>query len=189
MTNAKEKIRKKFLSLRNRLFSLISEAQKDSIIQNLVSLEEFKNANCILAYFSKDSEVPTLKLIEKLLQEKKIVCLPRTDFESKLLIPRRINSFSDLSKNKFGVYEPKPECLEVEPSKIDLAIVPGIVFDRNGYRLGYGYGFYDRFLSNKNFFKIGLAFSFQIIEQLPFEEHDVRLDCIVSEKEIIRLKK
>ena len=78
---------------------------------------------------------------------------------------------------------------EFNPDKLDLVIVPGIAFDKKGHRIGYGYGYYDRFLKTikKKAVKIGLAFDFQLIESIPEEEHDVPMNIVVTDKEILRI--
>lgn len=186
----KEILRKKFQELRKEKFEEYKHFVKD-IYKNLFSIDELNKCSSVLAYYSKDYEVPTKDLIELLLEKNKIVALPQTDFKNKNLIPRLItkNNLKNLKKNMFGVLEPDANFDVLEPDKIDLVLVPGLVFDRFGYRLGYGYGFYDRFLQISNFIKIGLCFSFQVIKRLPTEKHDVALDFLVTQKDVIKIKK
>ncbi|MCX8163284.1 MAG: 5-formyltetrahydrofolate cyclo-ligase [Candidatus Micrarchaeota archaeon] len=185
----KEILRKKFLALRKELFKNFSTEDEKSLIENFFSLKEVKNSNAILSYMSKGFETPTLNLNLEILKSKKILCLPRTDFINMNLLIKRVESLDGLELSKFGVLEPKAEAQDFNTTNIDVAIIPGIVFDKNGYRLGYGLGFYDRFLKDKKFFKIGLCFSGQILDNLPIEHHDIRLDCLISEKSILRIKK
>ena len=101
----------------------------------------------------------------------------------------QIRSFDDLQKGTFGILEPKPEAMNlVAPDELDLVLVPGIAFDKRGYRLGYGGGFYDAFLAQTKSVKVGLAFDFQIVDLLPTREEDERVDLIVSEKTVYHTK-
>ncbi len=105
------------------------------------------------------------------------------------LLHSQIRSFDDLQKGTFGILEPKPEAMHlVAPEELDLVLVPGIAFDKRGYRLGYGGGFYDAFLAQTKMVKVGLAFDFQIVDLLPTREEDERVDLIVSEKTIYHTK-
>ena len=96
-----------------------------------------------------------------------------------------LNNISDLHENSFGMFEPA-DSKKVDSEKIDVFVVPGIAFDKKGHRIGWGKGFYDKFFgANKTKGKkIGLAFDFQIVEKIPFEQFDVKMDLIVTEKRI-----
>lgn len=113
------------------------------------------------------------------------------------IIPVRLNSFEELTAGPYGIREPDmhvqlaaghlnalPDALSVQ--ELDVVIVPGVAFDRKGGRLGYGGGYYDRFLPQlrPNALKIGIAYQLQMVEQLPMETHDIPLDLIVTEKSV-----
>src|SRR3989338_3616519 len=102
-------------------------------------------------------------------------------------IKQKLFSLKEFKPKTFGILEPKESYQrEFNPDKLDIVIVPGIAFDKNGHRIGYGYGYYDRFLKTirKETLKIGLAYDFQLIEKIPEERHDVPVDIILTEKEI-----
>ncbi|MEM3362572.1 MAG: 5-formyltetrahydrofolate cyclo-ligase [Candidatus Anstonellaceae archaeon] len=185
--NQKSLLRKRFLELRKNFFNKFSVEDEEKLISNLFLVEEFSNASVILSYMSKDGEVPTKNLNLKILNSKKILCLPKTDTKNKELIIKKILSYEELENGPFGVLEPKESCQTIV--KIDVAIIPGVVFSKDGYRLGYGFGYYDRFLQKNPCFKIGLCFSSQLIDKLPYEGHDVKMDCLVSESFVLRIKK
>jgi len=182
----KDKIKKPILDKRNShdTEELIGFSKK--IKSNLYSLEEFKKAKNILCYASFKKEVDTHELIKELLGKKTVV-VPYI-LEDKFHISS-IKSFDDLEPKTFGILEPK-EKNDFDPEKIDLILVPGIVFDKNGHRIGYSFGYYDKFLSKlkNNPTKIGLAFDFQIVDWIPYEKHDVPMDILITEKKIIKCK-
>ncbi len=139
-------------------------------------------------FLSFRSEVETRPYLKERLLRGLPVVLPVTIIDDKRLIPYRIEDWSQLKKGAFGILEPDPSlAIRVNPALIDCVIVPGSVFDRTGNRHGYGGGFYDRFLSKEalSSLRVGLAFSFQVIDSIPTEPHDEKMDFIVTEDEII----
>lgn len=141
------------------------------------------------AYYPKGSEVNTLDILNKVLEEQKILALPAivgdTIFFYKI---SSMNYFNGDQKilTKFGIKEPSPSTADLI-EYIDLLIVPGIAFDRNGYRIGYGRGFYDRYLQRKKYaFSVGLGFELQLLdEDLPHEKFDQRVNAIATERKIV----
>ncbi len=129
-------------------------------------------------------------MIAKRLSQGKAVALPRTIIAKRQLECFQISSLDDVVTGAYSIMEPDPErCPRVDPSELDIVIVPGSVFDRRGGRLGYGGGYYDRFLSKDapQALRIALAFSFQVQDNnIPLQPHDELMDYIVTEKEIIR---
>ena len=143
----------------------------------VVNTEEFQHAKVVGAYFAIGSEVLTELIIGRAKMLGKKIALPRVE-EDKIAF-YELPLTNTLVKGKFGIMEPPP----YKPmDKMDILVVPGIAFDKNGNRLGYGKGFYDRLLADKRTkFSIGLAYSFQLIEILPYDLYDKRLDAIASE--------
>ncbi len=170
--------------LQKRELHTKTEEDTNKIIEKLLSLPEIKKAKYILLYYPHRNEVNTLPLIKKFLKEGKNVLLPKVQGNN--IIPIIFKDFSQLKEGYAGIKE--PEGKPVSPEKIDIVIVPGVAFDRKGHRLGYGKGYYDRFLSKTDALKIGLAYDFQIVENLPAEEHDVPLDLIITPTQIIQTK-
>ena len=164
------------LERRNRLNSKDIARRSKSIQEFVIHSREFRLAKIVGAYFALGSEVTTELIVKhtKILGKK--IALPRVE-EDKITF-YELSSTKSLIKGRFGIMEPPPY---EKMSKIDLLIVPGIAFDKKGNRLGYGKGFYDRLLSGKRTFSIGLAYSFQLLENLPHEKFDKRLDAIASE--------
>lgn len=141
------------------------------------------------AYYPKGSEVNTLDILNKVLEEQKILALPAI-LGDKIFFykisPMSYFNGDQMILNKFGIKEPSPSSADLVDD-IDLLIVPGIAFDRNGYRIGYGRGFYDRYLQRKKYaFSVGLGFELQLLdEELPHEKFDQRVNAIATERKIV----
>mgnify|MGYP001437148863 CR=1 FL=1 len=163
--------------------------KSSKIKENLYSLEEFKKAKNILFYVSFNDEVDTHEIIKELLANKeKNIIVPYVVKNNPILQLSEIKNFNELEPKTWGILEPKDEFIrKFDIENVDLVIIPGIVFDQNGHRIGYGYGYYDRFLKklDKNVVKIGFGFEFQIVDKIPEEKHDVPVDIMVTEKRVI----
>lgn len=145
-----------------------------------------------MCYVSFGNEVYTHQLIKKWMGEGKQVsvpCIVNNIKEQRNMHAIKINSFDELKTNKYGILEPTlMDCNIVYPEMLDVVIVPGIAFDIYKNRMGFGAGYYDRFLSNVSgeCKKIGICFDFQVLDKIPYEEHDVPLDMLVTENRIIK---
>jgi len=195
----KQTLRNQILALRNKLTPKEIGNRSLTISKKIFSLPEYKQAKAVLFFVSFGSEVLTQPLIKKTLLTGKSVIVPRVNRTKKELNLYQIKSLRELSPGSYGIPEPKPlpERL-IKPEKIDLVILPGIVFDKKGARIGYGGGYYDRLLKKfsnplrkpKNVpVYAGLAFDFQVLESIPQKSHDVSVDILVTEKCILRFKK
>lgn len=142
----------------------------------MIGSKEFKSAKVVGAYYAFGSEVKTDLILEKAKALGKKVALPSAEGES--LTFYELSSGKYLVKGRFGIMEPLPYG---PVDRMDLLVVPGIAFDKKGYRLGYGKGYYDKFLAKKSVFSIGLAYSFQLLGSLPKAKYDKRLDAIATE--------
>lgn len=165
--------------------------RKSRMIQDrLFALPEYGVAAVIHCYVSsKDNEVDTYGVIGRALDQGKRVVVPVADFAAVALSHIEILSLDQLGPSRFGLVEPvdvhsKP----VDISELDLVIVPGIAFDPAGHRLGYGAGFYDRFLAEAAAPKIALAYGFQVVANVPFAAHDVPMDQIITESRVYRVQ-
>lgn len=185
----KKDFRKKvILDRKNQTKEFISK-NSSIITEKVLQMECVKKAQTIMLYFDFNNEVQTDDLINKLITLRKTVVSPITLKEERKLIPAQI---TDLKNGiKFGAYnirEPKPEYSPtIDIKNLDIVIVPAVAYDKNCYRLGYGGGFYDRFLENlrSDAKTIGIAFDMQIFDEVPREPHDAQLDFIVTESKII----
>jgi len=165
--------------------------KSEQIKERLCSLDEFKKSKNILTYVSFNNEVDTINTIKGLLDknEKKVI-VPFVEKGNPILQLSEIKDFNDLEPKTYGILEPMEyKIKKFDIGKLDLVIVPGVVFDKNGHRIGYGYGYYDRLLGklNENATKIGLCYEFQLIEKIPEERHDVPMDIIVTEEKVFKV--
>ena len=188
-TGVKEVIRKKMLELRKNMNEEDVKLKSSKIIDTLLKLPSVKNAKNVMVYMSFRNEVNTFELIETLkIQGKKIIA-PLCDMKEIKIIPSEVNDIEkDFVKSKLGYLEPNKERLRaVDIDDIDVIVVPGVAFDKKGNRIGFGAGFYDRFLKNKSkkTVTVALAYDYQIIDTIPNDKFDVPLDYIITEKRII----
>src|SRR3989338_3926532 len=183
----KSEIRKSFLEKRNSLPKQEIIEKSLQIETNLFELEQYKKSRTIMFFISFNNEVFTHSMIKKALEGKTVI-VPKVVHHE--IEPSLIIDFDNLiPSGKFGILEPI-ELSKIAYKNIDLILVAGIVFDREGYRLGYGFGYYDKLLKKiPKAIKIGLAFDFQVVDKLPREPHDVPVDIIVTEKGVINCKR
>lgn len=165
--------------LRRKLFAQPEESKKRkslAIWRRLVRLAAFRQASVVCCYVSLPYEVQTWQMIERMLALGKRVVIPfMTRRDGHLEVSEIGDPHRDLAAARFGVWEPKLGNRKPFPlEKIDLVLVPGIAFDRQGYRLGHGHGYYDRFLSrmDDSVPSIGLCYDFQLVARLPRAAHD-----------------
>ncbi len=181
----KASLRAKFKQVRN---SCDNRPQKSaSITEKLLSSMSYKYCNDILLYFSKGDEVDTSAIFEKAISDGKNVYFPKT-YANGIMKFFKISSLSELIPAKFGLNEPDGTTSEYDGScSTGLCIVPGLCFDRFGFRIGYGKGYYDRFLSSFKGIAAGLAYSDCITnEKITIEKrYDKPVDIIFSESEVI----
>ncbi|HHT96611.1 MAG TPA: 5-formyltetrahydrofolate cyclo-ligase [Clostridiales bacterium] len=163
----------------------------ERIYKTLISNELYKNSKAIYAYMSFDSEVDTVKLSEHILNNNKELYLPRIN--GKDMDFYKVNDLSSLVKSKFGLLEPDDDDNNIDKyiySKKDkkLMIIPGIAFDLNGNRIGYGGGYYDKFLNkyNDSFIKVAIAYDIQLVNHINNEGHDIKVDYILTNKGLLK---
>ncbi|MBY6035497.1 5-formyltetrahydrofolate cyclo-ligase [Fictibacillus nanhaiensis] len=148
----------------------------------LYKTEKWIKSKCIGITVSRKFELDTLPIIKKAWSEGKTVCVPKCYSREKNMEFRELRSFDELENVYMDLYEPSLNKTEVCASnKIDLLIVPGLVFDSAGFRIGYGGGYYDRYLQHYNGSTVSLAYSFQTEKQLPREEFDIPVEHIITE--------
>lgn len=161
----------------------------ETIVNQLLNSSYYKSSNTILSYASLDDEICTDKLINNALSDGKTVALPYCcDNEGHMLF-YIIKSMDDLVSGSFGVREPNiDKCKQLNNFDNALIIVPGLCFSQNGNRLGYGKGYYDRFLQNNSLISIGLCYNSFIKNDVPTDKYDIPVDFIISEKRIYSCK-
>jgi 5-formyltetrahydrofolate cyclo-ligase len=185
-------IRRDVLSRRDSMSEEIRKDKDREIKERLLALSEFKASHKILLYASFRSEVDTFKLLQYCIANGKITMLPRVDKQNNELELYEIKDTGELVKGYFGIPEPNvSEDRRMNVEHMDLIIVPGVAFDEQCNRLGYGKGFYDKLLTrvkgqgSKVKGLIALAYEEQIVESIPSELHDIKMDKIITDKRII----
>lgn len=150
------------------------------IRKNVLNSSDYKNSKYIFIYVSMKEEIDTIEIIKIALKDKKVIAVPKI-LNKEEMIAIKINSLDDLKiAGAFGILEPV-DGLNIS-EKIDLCIIPGLAFTSKGERLGYGGGYYDRFLSKyKNIKKISLAYSYQLVTDVYSCEYDINIDRIITE--------
>jgi 5-formyltetrahydrofolate cyclo-ligase len=140
----------------------------------------YRESKCVFIYVSHSNEINTYRIIQSALADQKKVVVPKIDPVEKKMYAIEISGLHELHSGQYGIMEPTSFEQAVLPSEIDLVLVPGLAFDHNGGRLGYGGGYYDKFLSqNRNVYKISLAYDFQVVSHVPMDEHDIPIDLLI----------
>lgn len=184
-TQIKIELRKKYKALRNE-FEYSKEASKLAE-QILLNSDFYKGSKSIFTFLSFGSEIDTYLIIERALKDNKVVALPYMTGKPHEMVFIKIKSLSELCKNKIGIYEPiYDEENIVVSDENTIIIVPGLVFDLKGYRIGYGGGYYDKYLSeNQYMISAGFAYDFQITDNIPRDEYDVKTNIIITDRRVI----
>ena len=177
----KKELRKKFITERNTLAESYRDSANKKIFETIEKHEVFLQAKKIFIFVGFGTEIQTEILIKKWINKKELF-VPKIENNTMHLI--KITSWDDLEPGHFGILEPK--CSNYYTNKIDLVITPSIVFDRNGYRLGYGKGYYDKYFSLNNYdISIGLSYDKLLQETVPIDNHDKAVDIIITEEKTL----
>jgi len=188
----KKTLRKQVLEKRRSIPSSEKKGKDDLIKHNLFNFTGLREAKTVLFYVSFGAEVDTISMIDESLKMGKKVIVPKVDKESHRLILYEIKDLRELSPGFMGIPEPSLPDERIRQIKdVDLAIIPGTAFDYSGNRLGYGAGYYDILLSGseKKIPFIALAYEEQLVDSIPSETHDVKVNIIITDKQVIRIKK
>ena len=185
--DGKGEIRRRILMLRNAMPPESIAVKSAEIVRRLMELREIRDSSTLMVFLSFGSEVHTDDLIRWGWGEGKRIVVPLCCPETRELMPCRIDGFEELESGHYGIREPKASRFQSVPQReIDAVLIPAVAFDWRGCRVGYGGGYYDRFLPEvPQAAKIGAAFACQIVAEIPADPYDVTVDQIVTEKGII----
>lgn len=194
MDESRHDLRKRILGARDRLSDNDRHEKSVSVMNNFLGLPELQQWTTLFMYVNFRSEVETVELIMGLLRQQGMrVAVPLVDASAVSMIPLLIEDpEKDLAPGYYNIPEPDPrKSLRLKAIEIDAAIIPGSVFDIHGGRLGYGGGYYDRFLANDapQARRIGFAFELQLVDKVPLEPHDQPLDILITEKRIVNISR
>lgn len=184
---AKAAIRARLLAERSGADAALRDAWSAAIADRLGELPLWREARVVHTYVGAvQGEVATRGIVRRALAEGKTVACPRVRWRPRGLDSFVIGSLDELVESRRGLWEPDPAWDDpIESPALDLVLVPGLAFDRRGWRVGFGAGLYDRFLSGVSAPRVALAFSLQLVDSLPVEPHDEPVDWIVTEGETI----
>lgn len=175
----KRELRRKYSAIRQ---AIPQRAEKsEAICKNFLGTMSYAYADTILLYYSINQEVDTIQLLKTLLATDKRVALPVCKEKGEMLF-RYIESEDQLTKGFFSALEPNESCEEFTSSRHALCIIPAIAFDKEGYRLGYGKGYYDRFFTDPSIVKVGFAYDELFVDRLPRGRFDVACDLVITPK-------
>lgn len=184
----KETLRK-IIKVKRSELKYKDKQNKDNIIfSNLKNERLFNSAEIIFIFVSFGDEVDTHKIINYGLSLGKTICVPKVISKEKGMKALKIHNLEHMERSRYGILEPFDDAEEISAEAVDLFLVPGLAFDTKGGRVGYGGGFYDKFLikARENADKIALGYDFQIIEKVPLETTDILIDGIITERGFIK---
>ncbi|RYG74700.1 5-formyltetrahydrofolate cyclo-ligase [Lentibacillus lipolyticus] len=178
----KQEMRKTAINKLKNIPTMERRQIEQRLQRHLTDSVAWQSADSVGITVSKGFEWDTNPIIETAWQEGKSVCVPKCFPDERKLNFFILNTYDQLETVFHGLLEPKPtETEEVSKKDIDLLIVPGLVFDKHGYRIGFGGGYYDRFLVDFPNRKLSLAASFQVVERLPSDSYDIPVDTLITE--------
>ncbi len=184
----KERLRRRVLQLRDQQSSVELETKSRRIMDAVVGLPEYRKSRVVASYVDKDSEVRTRPLIRKALTSRKRVLVPIVDKENRDLLYSEIKGLDELGPGAYEIPEPKPRFRKIrELESAGIVVVPGIAWDLDGYRLGWGKGYFDTVLKRlpDKSVSVGLAFDLQIVDRVPRAQFDLPVDIIVTESRVV----
>ncbi|MBI1976250.1 MAG: 5-formyltetrahydrofolate cyclo-ligase [Candidatus Omnitrophica bacterium] len=193
--SAKEQIRRQMMERLRRQPSPSRQQKSQAILSRITALPEYLEVKWFFSYISMEHEVETIRLMEEGLAAGKRIVVPVILEEGKKSCSFSISEIRDCLKEfeigPFGIRQPKPQFLQlVDPEVLEMAVIPGVAFGRDGHRLGHGKGYFDRFLRqlSPDCLKVGIGFDFQLLPELPNEPHDIPLDVIITDLEVLQIK-
>jgi len=187
MVNAKIELRQRIRANLAKISLAVRLAESLDLCRRLEP--QLQSAHTILFYAPLPDELDVWPLLEKLLPSKKVCALPAFDDATQFYSARHVKNLeTDIFTGKFGVSEPLDSCPEIPLDQFDLILVPGVAFDERGNRLGRGRGFYDRILSKASGIKCGVAYDFQLLEEVPVQGHDMQVNFIFTPSRYVRRK-
>lgn len=184
MGMTKAEMRQHLLTVRRRLDPSQRESAGLRIQDTVAALPRWRTAKVVGVYLALPDEVPTAECIRLARSQGKTVVSPVISLDRSRMHFYAWESTADLEPGPMGILQPKPIHL-VRPEAIQMMLVPGVGFDLKGYRIGYGKGYYDRYLAGSAAWRLGLAFDAQIVPALPVGSHDCPMDCVVTETRLI----
>lgn len=177
MEQTKTELRKQYKQKRRALTSEKVQSASEQIRKSFLNSDEYKGCNNLLIYVSQDNEVDTIRIIRQALADGKVVAVPKVYGDHMHF--HRIHGMNDLKTGAYGILEPA-DCEMFHPTE-GILIVPGIAFDKKGHRIGYGGGYYDRYMKlHPELIAIAFAYDYQVLPEISCEAFDERPDQILT---------
>ena len=184
----KKELREKYKALRAEISREQKALLDEQVFHAFTNSLSYKHSKSIIIYVSREDEVGTFAIINKAFEDNKKVAVPLCVPKTFALEFYEIENLSDLENGHYNILEPnKDKCEKINPFDFDICVVPGVCFDFEGYRIGFGKGYYDRFLENFKGIKAGLSYSFLMQKRLPRGRFDKNIEIIATEKGVRRL--
>ena len=188
---SKTELRKAMIKRREECSVEYCERSDKAIVERLLGLEAYKKARTIFTYVSRGKETDTWQLLNHILRDQKRAAVPRCILsrqgEGGIMKAYELKALEELEPGAFGIMEPKGGCREVGPEELSLAVIPCVACSESGVRLGWGGGYYDRYLALTPALRVVLCREHMICEGIPKEAHDCSADYVVTEKRVLIL--
>ena len=180
----KAEIRRQMRSMRRALSGEEQKRAADGVYAQIMRMESYRSARTVMAYAAVRGELSLERVMEDIRASGRRLALPRCgesgEMDACLVTERR-----QLRQGAYGIWEPDESCLLVPPEEIDLMLIPGTAFDRAGGRIGQGGGYYDRYIIKTRAVRVGICHGFALMNHIPTENHDVRMDAVVTPEETL----
>ena len=161
----------------------------EKVITHLKEQEQYQTSTHIGAFYGKNDEIETILILQQILNDNKKLYLPYCQGQNLFFAPIQ-NLYQDLATGNYNIKEPIKELQNIKDQPLEMLLIPGVVFDLEGNRIGRGKGFYDRYLDEHSIFKTGVCLDTQITtKKLPFESHDQKIDLLITEQRVLNFKK
>lgn len=184
----KETIRREIIEKRSQLTESELNNASLQVLDNLQTFLQLDSAKHVACFLDFRNEIPMRPIIDHLKSQGKKVYIPKADFKQKVMTFHELTDYNSLTLSKFGIEEPDPEVNPpIDADLPQVVLCPGVAFTKDCHRMGYGGGFYDRYLASRPTkpLTIGIALDLQIVESMPLESHDVALDHVVTPSRIL----
>lgn len=180
----KDKLRLEMKAARRALTAEQIKRKSENIIESFANLEEYKNANILSIYMSAFKEPDTSVLINQSLKSGKRVAVPISHTDTRTITLAYFSDNTQIKQGAYGISEPQ-HIITSDKDDVDIIIVPGLAFDKKGNRLGFGMGYYDTLLAEMSALKVGFCYDFQLLDEIPVQEHDIPMDIVITETTVI----
>lgn len=186
--HVKAELRRRMRAIRRAMPADARSLRSDALCERVLGLEAFRDARVIAAFLAIRAEVDVARVVDRARELGKRVVMPRVDDVQRALVMHVCSPGDALAESSFGVAEPLESAARIEASDIDLVLVPALAVDERGHRIGYGQGYYDRFLPTATrATRVCVAFDFQMVSEVPDMPGDRGVDVVVTDKRVITI--